>query len=92
MGWHHDDGKKHIISHSLCSHLKLTSSWAIATTKWVVGGFEASGDDLRVAATKKMPPPAAVGIEDVVVRCGEEGGGESMCQACSELAFCGCTS
>jgi len=39
-----------------------------------------------------MPPPAAaVGIEDVVGRCGEEGGGESMIQACSELAFCGGT-
>jgi hypothetical protein len=56
------------------------------------------GDDVRVAAARKMPPPAAaaaaaaaVGIEDVVVRCGEEGGGESMIQACSELAFCGGT-
>lgn len=50
------------------------------------------GDDLRVAAAKKMPPPAAVGIEDVEVRCGDEGGGESVIQACSELAFCGGTS
>jgi len=52
------------------------------------------GDDVRVAAARKMPPPAAVGtvgIEDVVGRCGEEGGGESMIQACSELAFCGGT-